>query len=164
MKTIQYCTPEWLEASAKGYHSTPRFQEEFKKLSIRLSFRIKAEPAWGIDKDIIFGAVIDKGALEELVFYSEEDAKRGAEYIVAATPQEWKKILRKESKFVTDFMLGKVTLEQGSKVGILGVASHSNTLIDVLTPVELQFPDEMTPDELSKYRSYMQEFRAELGV
>ena len=61
-------------------------------------------------------------------------------------------------------MLGKITLEQGSKVGILGVASHSNTLIDVLTPVALQFPDEMTPDELSKYRSYMQEFRAELGV
>ena len=164
MTTIQYCTPEWLEESAKGYHSNPRYENEFKKLSIKLHFRVKSEPAWGIDEDIIFGAIIDKGALEELVFFSEEDAKKGAEFIVVATPQEWKKILRKESKFVTDFMLGKITLEQGSKVGILGVASHSNTLIDVLTPVALQFPDEMTPDELSKYRSYMQEFRAELGV
>jgi hypothetical protein len=72
--------------------------------------------------------------------------------------------LRKESKFVTDFMLGKITLEQGSKVGVLGVAPHSNSFVDGLTRSELQFPDEMSPEELADFRAYMSRFRAELGV
>jgi hypothetical protein len=83
---------------------------------------------------------------------------------VVATPPEWKRLLRKESKFVTDFMLGKITLEQGSKVGVLSIAPHSGTFIDALTQVELQFPDEMSDEELADYRAAMVEFRRELGV
>lgn len=164
MNTVRYCTPEWLEESAKGYHADPKYQKEFAKLTITLCFRIKAEPAWGIDEDIIFGADVDKGKLNKLAFFSEEDAKKEAEYVVSATPQEWKKILRKESKFVTDFMLGKITLEQGSKVGVLGVAPHSNTFVDALTQKEIQFPDEMSADELDAYRTYVKEFRMQLSV
>lgn len=164
MKTVRYCTPEWLEESAKAYHANPKYQKEFAKLTITLCFQIKAEPAWGIDEDIIFGADVDKGKLNKLAFFSEQGARNEAEYVVSATPQEWKKILRKESKFVTDFMLGKITLEQGSKVGVLGVAPHSNTFVDALTQNEIQFPDEMSADELGAYRAYLKEFRMQLGV
>jgi hypothetical protein len=125
---------------------------------------IKANPAWGIDEDITFCAFVNQGELQELAFFSEEGAKKEADFLLAATPQEWKKILRKESKFVTDFMLGKITLEQGSKVGVLGIAPHANTFVDALTQVELQFPDEMSDEELADYRSLMQAFRSELGV
>jgi hypothetical protein len=125
---------------------------------------VKAEPAWGIDKDIIFGMFVDKGELTKIAFFSEEDAFKQAEYIIAATPQEWKKILLKQSKFITDFMLGKIKLEHGSKVGVLGVAPHANTVVDLLTQVDLQFPDEMSAEELAAYRTHFQEFRAELGV
>jgi hypothetical protein len=33
-----------------------------------------------------------------------------------------------------------------------------------LTQLELQFPDEMSPQELEQYRRDMQAFRKELGV
>jgi hypothetical protein len=49
-------------------------------------------------------------------------------------------------------------------VGVLGVAPHANTVVDLLTQVDLQFPDEMSAEELAAYRSHFQEFRAELGV
>jgi putative sterol carrier protein len=65
---------------------------------------------------------------------------------MSATPQEWKKILRKENKFLTDFMLGKIKLERGSKVTVLGLAPHAPTLVEALSEIELQFPDEMSPD------------------
>ena len=81
-----------------------------------------------------------------------------------ATPQEWKKILRKENKFLTDFMLGKITLEQGTKVGVLGLAPYANSFVDALTQVELRFPDELTAQELEEYRAYVRDFRARLGV
>jgi hypothetical protein len=164
METVRYPTPEWLEKSSEGYRANPEFQKSLAKLSIKVFYRIKADPTWGIDEDIIFGAIVDKGELLNMGFFSEEDAKKEAEYIMAATPQEWKKLLRKENKFLTDFMLGKVSLEQGSKVGVLGVAPHADTFIAALTQTELQFPDEMSPEELEEFRSYVKTFRAELGV
>jgi hypothetical protein len=119
---------------------------------------------WGIDRDILFAGYVQKGELQKLAFVDEKEAREEAEFVVAATPQEWKRILRKESKFVTDFMLGKITLEQGSKVGVLGIAPHSNAFVDGLTRCELVFPDELSPEELQDYRSYVERFRAELGV
>jgi hypothetical protein len=162
--TVRYCTPEWLQASAEGYRSTPRFRQELRKLTTRTCFLVKAEPAWGIDKDILFAAFVRQGELEKLAFLSADDAKDQAEFILAATPHEWKKILRRESKFVTDFMLGRITLEQGSRVGVLAVAPYSNTLVQVLTQTELQFPDEMTPEELTAYRAHLLACRQESGV
>jgi hypothetical protein len=164
MSVVRYCTPEWLQASEESYRSNPILKQTLARLSVNICFNVKAEPAWGIDRDIIFGAFITEGGLERLSFFSEEDAREEVEFILAATPQEWKKLLRKESKFVTDFLLGRVTLEQGSKVGILGVAHHADALIDALTPVPLQFPDEMSVEQLAEFRSYVDEFRRELGV
>jgi len=164
MTVCRYCTPEWLEESARIYRATPRFREQLEKVTVKVFYRIKAEPAWGIDRDILFGAIVNKGELEELAFFSEEAARATAEYIMRATPQEWKKILRKENKFLTDFMLGQITLEQGGRVGVLGLAPHANTFVDALTQVELRFPDELTPQELEEYRGYVEEFRTRLGV
>jgi hypothetical protein len=164
MAVYRYCTPEWLESSAEAYRADPKYQQAMAKLSTKLGLVIKAEPRWGIEQDIIMAAFLNQGELEALAFLSEEDARREAEFLLGATPQEWKKILRKESKFVTDFMLGKITLEQGSKVGVLAIAPHSATFVDALTQSELQFPDEMSPEELDEYRAYVEEFRARLGV
>jgi hypothetical protein len=164
MTRVQYCTPKWLEETAKIYAARPEFKEKLRKLSVKMCFRVNAEPAWGIDADIIFGAFFEQGDLTRFTFFSEEDARRESEYILAASPQQWKKLLRKQSKFVTDFMLGKIKLEMGSKVGVLGVAPHSGNIVDWLTQVEIQFPDEMTDDERAEYRSNMAAFRQELGV
>jgi putative sterol carrier protein len=164
MTTVRYCTPEWLEASAASYQADSRFQKEFAKLTTKLCFRIKAELGWGIDKDFVFAAHVTQGKLDKLAFVSEEEARRDADFVLAATPQDWKKLLRKDTKFVSEFMLGRIALEQGSKVGVLAIAPYSNTFVDALTQVELQFPDEMTPAELSKYRAHLEAFRQELGV
>ena len=164
MPACQYCTPEWLNESAKIYRSNPNFQNKLKNLSAKMCYRVKAEPAWGIEKDIIFGMFVENGVLTKMDFFTEEQALDQAEYILSATPQEWKKILRRKSKFVTEFVLGKIKLEHGSKVGVLAVAPHANTVVESLTQVELQFPDEMSAEELAKYRSDFQEFRTRLGV
>ena len=164
MTKVRYCTPEWLQTAAEGYQSNPAFKQALAKLTVKVCFLVRAEPAWGIDKDILFGAFIRQGELEKIDFFSAEDAKAQVEFILGATPQEWKKLLRKENKFITDFMLGRVTLEQGSKVGVLAVAPHSISLFQFLTQAELQFPDEMSAEELAAYRSHVAAFRQELGV
>jgi hypothetical protein len=61
-------------------------------------------------------------------------------------------------------MLGKIKLEQGSKVGILKLAPLSDKLVGFMTQHEIQFPDEMSSDELAKYKSRLEEFRSKVGV
>jgi hypothetical protein len=164
MDVVRYCTPDWLGENFRLYPLNPRFEQEMAKLTTSVAFRVTAEPEWGLEKDILFGGKIDKGKLSKLDFLSEEKARREMDFIMSAPPHEWKKILRKQNKFLTDFMLGKISLEQGSKVGVLAIAPHANTFVEVLTQVALQFPDEMTPEELEAYRSYVKEFREEQGV
>jgi len=159
-----YCTPEWLEESARVYRQTPRYQEALKKVTTRIMYRIYAEPAWGIDADFIFGADVTNGVLNALQFYNENEAKEKADFIMAASPQEWKMILRKEHKFLTDFMLGKIKLEQGSKVGVLGLAPYADVFIDAVTQVNLQFQDELSPQQVDEYRQYAAQFRTKLGI
>jgi hypothetical protein len=164
MTVYQYCTPEWLEELEKVYQSDSKYEEQFKKLSLVLCFRVQAQPSWGIEKDIIFGTSLHAGQLESLRFYSEKDAKEKATFILSASPQNWKNLLRKKTKFVTEFMLGKIKLEQGSKVAVLKLAPLSDKLIDFMTQRDIQFPDEMSPDGLAAYRSQMEEFRSQSGV
>jgi hypothetical protein len=159
-----YCTPEWLEESARIYRATPHFQEALRKVTSHVCYRVTAEPAWGIDPDIIFGISVTEGVLNDLRFFSEAEAKEKAEFIMAATPQEWKLILRKEHKFLTDFTLGKISLEQGNKVIVFKLAPHANTIIDTLTQVNLRFQDELSPEQLDEYRQYAAQFRSRLGV
>jgi putative sterol carrier protein len=164
MTVYQYCTPEWLAESAIRYQENPKFKSSLQKLTIKMAFRITADPALGIDQEIIFAAYVDKGELTNLAFISEAEAEKEADYILAATPQQWSKLLRKESMFAGDVLVGKITIEKGSKPGVIKIAPHSTTFVDALTQVDLQFPDEMSPEELAQYRDYVNEFRAELAV
>jgi hypothetical protein len=164
MAVYRYPTPEWLEESAKQYRSNPKFQHALEKVTTRIFFLVRAEPEWGLEQDIIFGAITEKGQLLELKFYSSQETREKADFLLGATPQGWKKILRKENKFLTDFMLGKITLEQGSKVGVLGLAPYAGIFIDAITQVELKFPDELEAAELAEFRSYVADFRQRLGV
>ena len=163
MTAYRYPSQEWLDASAARYRASPETQEGLRKVTTRIVYRIKAEPAWGIDHDLLFGAVVEKGVLHELRFYAEAEATAIADYVMAATPQEWKKILRKENKFLTDFMLGKIALEQGSKAGVIGLAPYAPLFIDALTRVDLTFPDELAAQELEQLRRDLQAMRARLG-
>ena len=164
MSPINYCTPEWLEASCRAYVETPHAQPGLENLTAKVFFRIKAKPAWGIERDILFGAVVDHGELLELAFFSDEDARIKADYIMAATPEEWKKILRKEKKLLGEFMLGKVSLEKGNMMSAMGIIPYNPVFIDALTASGLRFQDEMSPEELESYCRYHTEFRDQLGV
>jgi hypothetical protein len=83
---------------------------------------------------------------------------------MAATPRTWKKILRKKRDFATDFILGKIELELGTQVSMLELALYANNMLDCLTQVDLQFPDEMSADERATYRSKMETFRHAKGA
>jgi hypothetical protein len=162
--TIRYCSPEWLEESAKRYRSNSDFENALKRVTAKIYFRITAEPTWGIEKDILFCTLIDQGKLLDLSFCSEEDARKNADFILSTSPTGWKGILRKEKKFITEFLGGKVVLEAGSMANLLKITPFANYLVDALTQFDLLYQDEMSPDEISGFRSDLAAFRDTHGV
>jgi putative sterol carrier protein len=164
MTVVRYPSPEWLEESLKTYQASPEMQEELRKITVKIFFRIGTDPAWGLETDLYFGGVLEKGQLLELAFASEQDAKARGQFIMGATPQVWKKVLTKESKALTELMLRRIVLEQGSMTEALGLMPHAPALIDALTKTELRFPDDMDEPELAGHKKFIQEFRARLGV
>ena len=163
MTIHQFCTPEWLEESARIYRASPDARDKLKKLTVKICCRVKSDPDWGISEDIIFGAFLDKGELEMLNFFTESEAFQKAKYLMAATPRTWKNILRKKRDFVTDFILGKINLELGTKVKMLEIAIDVNNFFHYLAQFDLQFPDQMSADELTSYRSKMETLQRERG-
>ena len=164
MTVHQFCTPGWLAESARIYKAKPGAKDQLKKLTAKICYRVKSDPEWCIREDIIFCSFFEKGELRTLDFFTIDDAFHAAEYLMAATPRTWKKILRKKRDFVTDFVLGKISLELGTKVSMLELALNANNILDCLTQVDLQFPDEMSADELATYRSKMETFRQTKGA
>ncbi|NQU66261.1 MAG: hypothetical protein HQ517_18535, partial [SAR324 cluster bacterium] len=149
--------------NARLYRASSTFEEKLKKISHKMCYRVTADPSWGIDNDIIFGAFFDQGKLLKLELFTEEKAWNEADFILAATPQEWTKILRKQFKFITRFMMQEVKLEKGEKVDILKLAPYSNDMTAAITQTKMQYPDEMSADELEKFRARLKEVNAQLN-
>ena len=162
MAEVLYPTPEWLEESLKAFG--PEFENKLKSLSGHFGYHIMADPKFGIEKDLYMSMVLEAGKLTRLEHYSEEDAKKEADFIMGATPPVWKRILQKLDKFVGAFMGGRIKLEKGDTVGALALGPHANTLVDCLTQITLKFPDDLSPDEFESYKSAFAEYRAKKGV
>lgn len=157
-----YPMPQWLEESAKLYDST--FENKLKKISGHYAYRIKAEPAWGIDRDLMQCSVMAAGKLIEMKFYTEEEAQRDADFIMAASAPVWKNILTKADKFVAAFMARRIKLEKGNPVKALALGPYAGTMVDSLTQVELVFPDDLSPEEFGQFKAAFAEYRERAGV
>ncbi|MFW6147619.1 MAG: SCP2 sterol-binding domain-containing protein [Thermodesulfobacteriota bacterium] len=164
MAVYQYCTPEWFEELEKRYRQDSTNAKQLNNLTLVLCFRVQANSSWGIDRDMIFGARLNGGSLVRLGLFSEEEAAGDATFVLSAAPEDWKRLLRRESSLVTEFMLGRVKLEKGSRIAILKLAPLSDKLINFMRSAEIQFPDEMSADEFERYRTYMEKVRVKLGV
>ncbi|MBW1734612.1 MAG: hypothetical protein JRJ71_09525 [Deltaproteobacteria bacterium] len=117
-----YPMPEWLEESKKLYDSS--FEKKLQKISGHYAYRIKAEPSWGIDKDLFQCSIMDAGKLIEMRFYTEEEAVKEADFIMAASAPVWKNILTKTDKFVAAFMARRIKLDKGNPVKALARQPH----------------------------------------
>jgi len=162
MTTYVYPQPEWPDASAELYNEG--FEKKLAALSGKFGFQIGAEPDWGIEEEVYLSMILDAGKLVEFKSCSKDYAYDTSDYIMGATPQAWKRILTKKDKFVGAFMGGRVKLEKGDTVGALALGPHANTLVDVISQVELKFPDDLSPEELGTFKADFAKSRSERGI
>jgi putative sterol carrier protein len=161
-----FLTPEWLEAVGKNYRTDPDSQNNlFKGLSLFLTFRNEADPKFGIEKDIYHTVhLIDGIRQPDSGFLSKEDAEKKSDFILAAPPAVWKKVIKKEAGFLSIVMTGKMKIEKGSGPEIMELASKGPAVVDYFNKVDTEWPDEMSPQRLREYQAKVAEFRQRLRV
>jgi len=162
MTTYIYPQPEWVDDSIALYDE--KFEKKLEKLSGAFAFEINPHEEWGIMSDLYILLVIDAGKLKEFKHISKEGAFEKAEFIMGATPPAWKRVLTKKDKFVGAFMGGRIQLKKGDTVGALALGPFSGILIDVLTQVDLKFPDDISAEELEQAKKDLAKKRAALGI
>ena len=162
MATYIYPDPVWVDDSVPFYNED--FEKKLRKLSGVFGYEILAEPEWGIDSDLYILMEIDEGKLIEFKHCSKEVAYDRSKFVLGATPQAWKRILTKKDKFVGAFMGGRVKLKKGNTVGALALGPHAGNLVDVLTQVDLKFPDDLSPEELEAFKKDLAAKRSERGI
>ena len=162
MATYIYPDPAWVDDSVAFYDET--FEKKLVKLSGVFGYEILSEPEWGIETDLYILMEIDAGKLIQFRHCPKEEAYDKAKFVLGATPQAWKRILTKKDKFVGAFMGGRVKLKKGNTVGALALGPHAGNLVDVLTQVELRFPDDLSPEELEQFKKDLAAKRAERSL
>jgi putative sterol carrier protein len=152
-----YATREWLEAAINNYKANPDNQNKhFKGLSMVLTFRVIADPEFGVEKDVYFSVHIENGVAQpDSGFLTAVQAKDKSTYIVAATPGVWKKIIQKKEGFVANFMGGKVKLDQGSTIKFIPLGGKAPALVENFYKIDTKWPDEMKQEELSAYKTQL---------
>lgn len=162
MTTYVYPQPEWVDDSAALYDEG--FEKKLAPLSGKFAFQINALSDWGIEEDLFISMQLEAGKLKEFKHCSKDYAFENADFVLSAEPPAWKRILTKKDKFVGAFMGGRVKLGKGDTVGALALGPHANTLVDVLTQVELKFPDDLSPEELDGFKTELAQKRSERGI
>ena len=162
MTTYIYPQPEWVDDSVAFYNE--EFEKKLASLSGKFAFQINAEPDWGIEGDLFISMALEAGKLQEFKHCSKDYAFDTADFVLSATPPAWKRILTNKDKFVGAFMGGRVKLEKGDTVGALALGPHANTLVDVLTQVDLTFPDDLSPEDLEAFKTEFIQKRSDRGI
>ncbi len=163
---LLFLSPEWLDAVGRNYSADPNNQNKvFKGLTLFLTFRVEADPKFGLDKDVYHSIHwIDGVRQPDSGLLSKEDAERKSDFILAAPPAIWKKVIKRESGFVSVVMTGKIKVDKGTGAAILALASKSPAVADTFNKVDTDWPDEMSPQRLREYRAKVAEFRQRLRV
>ena len=101
---------------------------------------------------------------DDSTLLSKEDAEKKSDFIVSATPQVWKSVIKKERGSVSAFMTGKIKLDKGSAPRVISLASKSQAVVESFYKIDTEWLDEMSPQRLQEYSAKMTEFRQKLKL
>lgn len=163
---IPYPSPEWVAAMGENYKANPQNQNKiFKGMTIFLTFRVEADPKFALDKDIYFSThLVNAVVQDDSALISKEEAEKKSDFILGATPSQWKKVIKKQDGFLSSFMTGKIRLNKGEAPKVIALASKSPAVVDLFNKIPTEWPDEMSPQRFEAYKSEVKEFRNRLQV
>jgi len=155
-------TPEWAQVFAETVDGDVEYRESAKTWEGAVTLVIQAKPEAGLEEDL--SVVIDlwHGDCRSVKILPKEEAAK-APYVMTGSFDTWKDVATGKTDAIKATMLGKIKLK-GNMANIVRHVKASKRLAESSGLFEAVWPDELSKDEIEKFRAEVKQFREQFGV
>ena len=159
-------TPEWVYAFEKLVQGDERYKQVARTWEGSLTLVFKADPNAGLEDDVFVLMDLWHGECRSIRIVPREMG-RGADYVLEAPYERWKKILKKELNVVKELSTNKLKLVPFNfkKAAKLAAAAQAALrLVDLSGQVSGRFPDELKPEEFEGFCALIKKLKTDFGL
>lgn len=155
-------TPEWVDKYKQALNEDEKFAEVAKAWDFPMALGIGANPEYGIETELFIWLDIFQGKCRVAKLMPGE-ATDEAPYLMSGTYGIWQEVVRGEKEALKSVMQGKMSL-RGDLGKIMKFVPAAKKLGELSGSFEAVWPDELSPDDLEKFKVEFSEIRTQLGV
>ena len=100
--------------------------------------------------------------LAYIISNSKEEAEKRATWLLKGSYETWKEIMTGKKIFIEAFLGGEIRMTKGDFGGLMRIAAQGTKLPEIFTRNEAVWPDELSGEELEKYKENHKKWTKEL--
>ena len=155
-------TPEWWKKFQETVDSDAEYRAAAKTWEGAITLVIKAKPEVGIDEDVYGLMDLWHGECRSMRIVPKEEAEK-APYVMTGSYDTWKDVAKGKTDAIKATMLGKIKLK-GNMANIVRHVKAAKRLAECSGLFEAVWPDELSKDEIKKFRAEIKQLREQFGV
>lgn len=139
--TLVAFSEEWSRACCERLNARERFRSVGAAWVGSVVLVLRADAARGVPQALAVHLDLYRGECRQARVATPADLER-AEFVLAAAPSTWRRILRGEQDPITAVMFGKLKLEKGALSALLPYAAAAREMVAAAGEVEAAVPGE----------------------
>jgi putative sterol carrier protein len=155
-------TPEWGQIYGEIVDGDAEYKAAAKTWEGALTLVIQAKPEVGLDEDISVVLDLWHGDCRSVKILPKEEAAK-APYVMTGSLDTWEAVAKGKTDAIKATMLGKIKLK-GNMANVVKHVKAAKRLADCTGLFESVWPDELSKDEIKKFRADLKQFREQFGV
>jgi len=155
-------TPEWGQVFGEIVDGDAEYRAAAKGWEGAVTLVLQAKPEVGLDEDVSVVLDLWHGDCRSVKILPKEEAAK-APYVMTGSIDTWKAVAKGKTDAIKATMLGKIKLK-GNMANVVRHVKASKRLADCTGLFESVWPDELSKDEIKKFRADLKQFREQFGV
>ena len=154
-------TPEWGKVFGETLGGDAEYRQAAKTWEGAVTLVVQAKPEVGLDEDISVMLDLWHGACRSVKILPKEEAAK-APYVMTGSLDTWKAVSTGKTDAIKATMLGKIKMK-GDMANVVRHVKASKRLADCTGLFESVWPDELSKDEIEKFRADLKQLREQFG-
>jgi len=155
-------TPEWTQILGEIIDGDAEYKAAAKTWEGAITLVVQAKPEVGLDEDISVVLDLWHGDCRSGKVLPKEEAAK-APYVMTGSLDTWKAVGTGKTDAIKATMLGKIKLK-GNMANVVRHVKAAKRLANCTGLFESVWPDELSKDEVEKFRADIKQFREQFGV
>ncbi len=137
---LDFPSEGWVQAYKDAINANPEYAKAGKDWTHGVvAMVVKAEPSLGIDQDMAMWLDVHEGRCRDCKLLPASQAEIEAPFVVVASYEQWKQVIRKEIDPTKALMQGKLKLTKGHMPTMVKYVNASKQLVESTTRVSTKF-------------------------